>query len=398
MLPLVCVIFLSLLVVTSKKPLNFSLRFFEGLKFIILTDDAIRKYHIPDKVLAKKSFSFKKELVTYYLHSMVEQLLSGLPFIADFKNMWTIFLTGVGAAAGCVILGLLNIGALKNQLNLFSYGELLVLILLVRIGISASFNRKMHRRFAIGYGVLMSALCFLFLEKVNLGVFEFRNAVLDLIKIQPMLLNVVASICIGFIAYSLSTPMLYELFAYQKLTSVKENIPQFEFAYKIYAEAQKFVRKVSVIAFRSTPFIPLILLFPLKYLTGYNMDTYFTIGFVGFELILAILKLKCIHTNVQILTFDALKSVSIFDSKRSFKSGQNAQAHLQRSLLMIPVSGISLSIHPMLMILMSCSYISSFFMNGITQELTQRISLFMMLSFDFILSGYRLFYIFLSDV
>ncbi|KAH0790300.1 hypothetical protein GPJ56_005873 [Histomonas meleagridis] len=394
MFPLVCAVSFALLLLTSKQPINCAFKILDGLKFIILSDDAIKTYHIPDKVLAKKSKSVRNDLVEYYLHSMTQQLLEGLPYLSDFQYLWTTFLTGVGSEIACLVLGLLPIKSLGSQINMFYYGMIVIFIILIRFGISTSFNRRLHRRFAVGYSVIVAIIIFFLLRQFSFGIFEFRPILLSIWDVPPIFLDIFTSILVGFIAYSLSTPMLYELFIERQITNVRRNIPQFQFAIEIYLKAQKYVRKIVVSTSRSTV-LPFLILFLMQYLYKFGFDTYLTIAYVVSSIVISIMNLKCVHTNVQLLTFTSLHSVAEFDEKRSFNSGRNAQASLQRSLLMIPVSAMSLSMYPMMKIVLAMTYTTSFVMKGVVKELARRTSLFAMMITDLVMAGNKIFSVFM---
>jgi hypothetical protein len=79
------------------------------------------------------------------------------------------------------------------------------------------------------------------------------------------------------------------------------------------------------------------------------------------------------------------------------KSGKWAQATVERSLLMIPLSALALSIEPMIVILAAASCLTSFFIPGVLSLIVRTVALFVIMTADVLMAGSRIVGLFLSD-
>lgn len=393
MLPLAFVVFLTLLALSSRGRLSAADRVLSGLQFLVLTDDAVRQNHIATSRRAPPPA--RRAPVACLLHAMAPPLLAGLPYVADFRRAWSIFIAGAGTAAAGAALAALRVRA--PQLSLFAAAEAAALALLLRFGAAAAFARRSHRRFALCCAAAAAALTAAALSRTALGPFDFRATAAAALRVPERALTAAAAALAALVAFALAAPVLSELAAQRRLTSPRA-LP-FAYAQRLRAAAHRSaLQRIASASLRALPLAPAALLLALRCGAGLSLDSALCGAFVAAECALAVVRLLSVHSRVQHLMFSALESVSAFDSSRSFESGQRAQAALERSLLLVPVSALSLSLHPMVAILMSLSYASSFAMSGAVREITRVLSLFVMACADAALAGGRILNVFIADV
>ncbi|OHT14414.1 hypothetical protein TRFO_15191 [Tritrichomonas foetus] len=397
MIPISFLCSIILFALMQKTPLNRATSWIVGIKYMLIPKESLNKYSKPDKqVLSQKNKQTKSLDIIYLKRKIVKEDLLGMPYTNDLIYLWSSFLAGVGSLLVCISLGFLGIAAVQNEVNNFIAVAFGFFFVFLRFGIVSSFNRAMHRRFAVAYGLLFSVLSFLILRRVGLGIFEFRPSLLLYLEMPQLFLDLIISVLLGILGYSLSTPMLYELFAYQMIKKKPAAIIPFDFASKYYNKRIPSLRRTTTSIFTFTPLVPLLIMVSSRFLTMDHSDLIFSIIFFAIEVVFAILKLKSVKVKAQILTFNSYKGVIEYNYYRTYDFGKQALANLNRALLMVPVSEVALSIHPMMAIFFATAFASSFVMTGLTSIILRHTSLFLMTAIDFILAGYRIFNLFMT--
>ena len=380
--------------VVAKEPLNRAFSVLRGIDFIILTDKAVKQFSIPDKLLRDKAKSIKTELIETLKFVTNNQTLSGLPYLSVFQYLWSTFLAGLLCSLICAVLGVLPLN--KHEVDMFWIVFLIVFVLFVHFGIMSAFNRSMHVRFAFTYGVAWAILGFVVLRKMTLGVFDIRPVILSFFSVPGIVLDGSIAIAISVFAAALSTPMLYELFAHQLLVGIGPRILHFEFAIKYYLTCQGKISAVSRLVHMLPSVLPSIVLFGLPYVRQFNVELPAILLFCALEAAVAAFRLYSVHMKVQLCQLNALHSVALFDKSRSVRSGKFAQATVERSLCLMPVSALALSLQPMIILFATSTVLASFVMSSFYSVVVRQISLFVIMLADVLFLGYHVVAMFLA--
>ena len=387
----------ALILLMRKNPLNRALDNISGIKYLYISKELMNVLCLIDH---KKNSIPKKQPDLQDIHYNIVEISknpSGLPFLNHYVYLWAIFLSGILGQTISIILGPLKIGNLQDQINGFALTSFSILIALLRIGMVTCFNRPLHKRFAVGYSILFTVLSFITLRRFSLGIFEFRPIFIDFFELPSLVIDGALAFVIGILAFSLSTPMLYELFAYQMAKENPSYIKFFSYANTFYLDVMRRKRLIIKLIYVLTPFIPVLAYFLSPCLSFTSSDLAISIGFVVIECMIAISKLLDVKNKAQILMYSPLERVLTFNAKRTRALFKESDYTIERSVYMLPLSEISLSFHPMLMIFLSFIYASSFFMSDIQSMICRHFSLFLMAAIDFVLGGYRIFGMFISN-
>ena len=396
-IPIAFVAALAGLLVASKEPLNRALSVLRGIEFIILPDKGVKQFSIPDKLLRDKAKSIKTELIETLKFVTDNQTLAGLPYLNLFQLLWTTFVTGLLSALICVILGFLPVPSLSHQVDLFVLPFLIAWLLFVRLGIVSSFNRPLHARFALTYALAWGILSFVVLRKMTIGVFDIRPVILSVFSVPGLALDISIACAIAVVAAALATPMLYELFAHQLLTGIGPRILHFQFAIEYYVkQCRTKVYSISQTVHMLTGVLPTVLIFGLPHVRPFNLELPIVLIFLVLEGAIALFRLISVHRNVQLCQLNSLYSLALFDKSRSVQAGKFAQATVERSLNLMPVSGLALSLQPMMILFAVCTTLVSFVMSGLFSVALRQASLFVIMLSDLLFLGYHIVAMFLA--
>lgn len=404
MFPIPLIALLVVFALIRKTPLNRAIANSSDVTFISVPVERISEYSRVTRPSSKNKNDNLNDIV-YHIKTLSQFDVVGLPYMNDFIYLWGIFLAGITSEVISICIGIVcqlpSISFLSdvlykqaNQSLPLAFG---VIVAFIRFGITASSNRKQHRYFAVVYSLFFAVSSFFFLRSISLGIFEFRPLLSLLLDVPHLFVDILISFGVGLLAYSLSTPMLYELFAYKMIHKTPFYLKLYPFANKIYQQGLSSLRFVTNFAYTILPLVPIIFYVTSRIICAQYSDLVFMILFVVVEVIIAISKLYYVKSKVQILTFYSLENMTLFNTNRDYQSGKDAIAAIQRYLNMIPVSGISLSLHPFMVIFMSLVFASSFAMNGINSSIARHLPLFIIALMDFILFGMRIFGLFFEN-
>ncbi|KAK8899316.1 hypothetical protein M9Y10_001629 [Tritrichomonas musculus] len=403
--PISFIVVIVLFILLQKPPLNRAFHAVVDIFFAYIPKEHLNKYSHSDKPADKNKVQNLGD-IHYIIKKTTQNDCLTLPYMNDFIYLWSMFLAGVFAQFICISLGVIPISSptssfasvLSNEVNHFASISLGVILVILKFGITSSFNRRFHRRFAVLYGIFFGILSFFLIRKIHLGIFEFRPILIELLGIPQLFADIIISVAIGIIAYSLSTPMLYELFSYKMIHDTPNYALLFNFAKNFYQNISKYLRFFSNLAYNVTPFTSLLIYLLSRLVVAKNSDLILSVVYVVIQFFIAFTKLYGLKDKSQILTFAALRYIVAFNVARTYDSGKDALAAVNRSLSMLPVSSLSLSIHPMIVIFLSSLFFSSFVMNGIYSMIARHLSIFIIALAEWIIAGYRVFGLFIEGV
>jgi hypothetical protein len=387
-----------LLSITSKAPFNRALAILTGLQFIILETQAVSEYAIADKIQRQKSAPVKPEVITGVLARTDPRSFINRPYVSHFATLWTCFLTALVCLVFSAVCAFLPSAAFQSQTAFFPILFLVVVLVLIRFGLSAACNRSSHRRFSYIYGLLAFVLAFITFRKESLGIFEFRFGLLAFIEIDKLFIDILSSLFVGILAMSLSTSLSYEIFTERLRQTVHSSLSPFPFTETFRQSFTKSKQLCSAIVYNLTGVFPIVFFVLMNLLSDKGCDFWFAFGFCLFEVLIAIFRLLQVHLKVQLAYFNALGSVLEFHRKRSLNSGKRAQATVERSFCMIPVSALALSLQPMVVVVAGGGFLVSAAFQGALAEVARGALLFVVGVSDLLLGGFHILGLIASEV
>jgi hypothetical protein len=392
-IPLAVVASFGLLALVAKPPVNRAVPVLSGVQFLSLTADTMAKYSIPDRRLPQRAKPVKTEPLAVVLRETDARLVGGLSFIGQFRSVWAAFLTAVVDAVFCLALGCIPSAAIQKELTHFAAIFVILIVLIMRYGFATAFNRPFHRRFALFYGLLSFAASFVALQKTDLGAFDFRIFLRTLIDIPSIMLDALVALVIGIIAISLSTPLLYELFAIQRLGNLHQLVRLFPFAHPFARSVLGWKKLLLSLVHWATPLLPVAVWVILHFMEA---DQAVLIGFFCIELIVNAFKLACVKLRVQTCYFNVLGPIAKFDQSRSVADGRTAQEEVERAVRMVPITGLALSVHPMLTIVCASAWFAALSIAGPLGAMARQAAAFFAMAADLAMAGAGIVRLFLA--
>jgi hypothetical protein len=238
-------------------------------------------------------------------------------------------------------------------------------------------------------------VAFLFLQRFQLSLFDVRPFLAGILTVPPLYLNIFLSFCVSVLAGCLSTPLLFEMLAFKSSTSIDSALYEMKFVLDCYIAHSRTWRRTISFVHKFSGVLPMLMYAILRFVN--NLDWLVITVFCAGELAMAIFRLWTVHSKVQFCYYSGLKPVNDFWKKRSFKNGKLAQAALDRSLMMIPVTGMSLSVQPMLVISGVVAVLASLVIGGINGVLVRQCGLFVVGMCDVVMVGVRVVGLFIDS-
>jgi hypothetical protein len=198
---------------------------------------------------------------------------------------------------------------------------------------------------------------------------------------------------IGMITISLSTPMLYELFAIQRLRNLRRLVHPFPFAHPFSDRVLGWRQFILGLLHRVTPFFPMVVWMTLHFIEA---DLAVLTIFLCIEIIVNAIKLAFVKLRVQTCYFNVLGPIAAFDQSRSVADGRVAQNEVERAIRMVPVTGMALSVHPMLVIACVWTWLASLGIAGPPATMSRTVAAFLAMTADLMMSGADVVGLFLS--
>lgn len=354
-----------------------------------MKDDTLKKY---SRGVAKKGQSASKEShdMEFLMMTLENRSIPLIPFVSVFKNLWTAFLAIVWSSVVCFILGFLPFANLDKQTNWFSVIFSVGIVLAVRHGMITASNRKLHRKFAFAYGLAWALISFLSLRNFQLGIFDIRPLIHSLIDLPSIVVDGILSIFVAIMASSLSTSMLYELFARKSMSAIIPSVMKFETISRWFISLSDKQLRLWKFLYNVGGLLPIVTFFAMKLASKYvAVDEIIIIVFCVLELIVSLCKLALVHMKVQFCTHSSLSAAVAFNSNRSVESGRMAHVCLKRSMRMIAVAATALSLQPMMIVMAVCGVVCSFVMRGALMVAVRHACLFVIGFSDLSMMGYR---------
>ena len=303
-----------------------------------------------------------------------------MPFYQSLTSLWSFFLAGSFSLLICILFGALN---LESSANLFCPLGIAVIFLVMRFGGMTSSNSEKNRKFSFYYALILSTIFYIVISRWSLYAVDPRPIALAQFKVSKFFVDIIFALFVFFILYSMCFPMLKYMHVVHSIKTLSYAVFKWEICQKAFKEVVGLKRNLIVYLYNLMPFVTVVFVFMRKFLLKFiQNDLYLDIAYIAAELVIAVIYMWLIRIQLRIILTDPYKYLTEFDKNRSHENSKAFQSALNRSLVMIPTYVISLSVYPMLIILCSILYFISYFMTGLSMEISRIVPLFILAAMD----------------
>lgn len=335
----------------------------------------------------RKGAKPKSEIIPITFCEVRKENIQRYFFGSYFKYTFALILTTIVSLLISIAIGFFKI---YEQANYYCLIVLISLLIIMRFGSMASSYKRVNIVFSLSFSVFYTLASWFILSKYSLGAYDIRPIIFSVTDTSKTLINICISIFIGFLAHSLSYPMLKNFQSYSKIANIRTPINLYSFCFEAIKSINGFPMRMLKFIYIMCPWFSIIFFFIRNYTQSKNFDILYDSLYLGIIFAISFYKLFYVKNEIRLIINDSFEAYRNYETKRTIKSGKKAVISFYQTERMIMIYATSLVIGPSINIIMALMYVSSFFMSGVAQSIGRVLPLFIVLCTDFIMSSSKL--------